>query len=95
MVALPHGLPVEAKTVVSSFTNPKHLLFLLLSLFLQVSQDFPFLHPSETCVLNRLCRLGTDHMRFTEFIDQYTGHVQQQVGPGLEMCASRALPGFR
>ncbi|XP_073907091.1 gamma-tubulin complex component 4-like [Castor canadensis] len=53
-------------------------LFLLLSLFLQVSQDFPFLHPSETCVLNRLCRLGTDHMRFTEFIDQYTGHVQQQ-----------------
>ncbi|XP_020034493.1 gamma-tubulin complex component 4 isoform X3 [Castor canadensis] len=45
---------------------------------LQVSQDFPFLHPSETCVLNRLCRLGTDYMRFTEFIEQYTGHVQQQ-----------------
>ncbi|MEJ1278647.1 tubulin gamma complex associated protein 4 [Cricetulus griseus] len=45
---------------------------------LQVSQDFPFLHPSETSVLNRLCRLGTDYMRFTEFIEQYTGHVQQQ-----------------
>lgn len=47
---------------------------------LQVSQDFPFLHPSETSVLNRLCRLGTDYIRFTEFIEQYTGHVQQQVG---------------
>ncbi|EQB77534.1 gamma-tubulin complex component 4 [Camelus ferus] len=45
---------------------------------LQVSQDFPFLHPSETSVLNRLCRLGTDYIRFTEFIEQYTGHVQQQ-----------------
>ncbi|KAK2103623.1 Gamma-tubulin complex component 4 [Saguinus oedipus] len=43
-----------------------------------VSQDFPFLHPSETSVLNRLCRLGTDYIRFTEFIEQYTGHVQQQ-----------------
>ena len=49
-------------------------------LLLQVSQDFPFLHPSETSVLNRLCRLGTDYIRFTEFIEQYTGHVQQQVG---------------
>ncbi|XP_012910943.1 gamma-tubulin complex component 4 isoform X4 [Mustela putorius furo] len=46
---------------------------------LQVSQDFPFLHPSETSVLNRLCRLGTDYIRFTEFIEQYTGHVQQQI----------------
>ncbi|XP_072479899.1 gamma-tubulin complex component 4-like isoform X4 [Notamacropus eugenii] len=45
---------------------------------LQVSQDFPFLHPSETSVLNRLCRLGTDYIRFTEFIERYTGHVQQQ-----------------
>ncbi|XP_038605873.1 gamma-tubulin complex component 4 [Tachyglossus aculeatus] len=45
---------------------------------LQVSQDLPFLHPSETSVLNRLCRLGTDYIRFTEFIEQYTGHVQQQ-----------------
>ncbi|XP_031523597.1 gamma-tubulin complex component 4 isoform X3 [Papio anubis] len=45
---------------------------------LQVSQDFPFLHPSETSVLNRLCRLGTDYIRFIEFIEQYTGHVQQQ-----------------
>ncbi|XP_078388453.1 gamma-tubulin complex component 4 isoform X2 [Cetorhinus maximus] len=45
---------------------------------LQVSQDLPFLHPSETSVLNRLCKLGTDYIRFTEFIEQYTGHVQQQ-----------------
>ncbi|XP_078539445.1 gamma-tubulin complex component 4 [Lissotriton helveticus] len=45
---------------------------------LQVSQEMPFLHPSETSVLNRLCRLGTDYIRFTEFIEQYTGHVQQQ-----------------
>ncbi|XP_072480966.1 gamma-tubulin complex component 4-like isoform X4 [Notamacropus eugenii] len=45
---------------------------------LQVSQDFPFLHPSETSVLNRLCRLGTDYIPFTEFIERYTGHVQQQ-----------------
>uniref|UniRef100_A0A8C8Z0C6 Gamma-tubulin complex component n=1 Tax=Prolemur simus TaxID=1328070 RepID=A0A8C8Z0C6_PROSS len=45
---------------------------------LQVSQDLPFLHPSETSVLNRLCRLGTDYIRFTEFIEQYMGHVQQQ-----------------
>ncbi|XP_017712947.1 gamma-tubulin complex component 4 isoform X9 [Rhinopithecus roxellana] len=52
----------------AKYTAPKHL----------VSQDFPFLHPSETSVLNRLCRLGTDYIRFTEFIEQYTGHVQQQ-----------------
>uniref|UniRef100_A0A8C5Q1H9 Gamma-tubulin complex component n=1 Tax=Leptobrachium leishanense TaxID=445787 RepID=A0A8C5Q1H9_9ANUR len=45
---------------------------------LQVSQDLPFLHPGETSVLNRLCKLGTDYIRFTEFIEQYTGHVQQQ-----------------
>ncbi|XP_030433265.1 gamma-tubulin complex component 4 isoform X3 [Gopherus evgoodei] len=45
---------------------------------LQVSQELPFLHPSESSVLNRLCRLGTDYIRFTEFIEQYTGHVQQQ-----------------
>ncbi|XP_063305026.1 gamma-tubulin complex component 4 isoform X1 [Pelobates fuscus] len=44
---------------------------------LQVSQDLPFLHPGETSVLNRLCKLGTDYIRFTEFIEQYTGHVQQ------------------
>ncbi|XP_027277868.1 gamma-tubulin complex component 4 isoform X3 [Cricetulus griseus] len=57
---------------------------------LQVSQDFPFLHPSETSVLNRLCRLGTDYMRFTEFIEQYTGHVQQQVGCcSLDICLYR------
>ncbi|XP_041444202.1 gamma-tubulin complex component 4 isoform X2 [Xenopus laevis] len=45
---------------------------------LQVSQDVPFLHPGETSVLNRLCKLGTDYIRFTEFNEQYTGHVQQQ-----------------
>ncbi|XP_053721406.1 gamma-tubulin complex component 4 [Synchiropus splendidus] len=45
---------------------------------LQVSQDLPFLHPSETSVLNRQCKLGTDYIRFTEFIDQHTGHVLQQ-----------------
>uniref|UniRef100_A0A8C4KKB9 Gamma-tubulin complex component n=1 Tax=Dromaius novaehollandiae TaxID=8790 RepID=A0A8C4KKB9_DRONO len=43
-----------------------------------VSQELPFLHPSETSVLNRLCRLGTDYIRFAEFVEQYTGHVQQQ-----------------
>nr|XP_014340371.1 PREDICTED: gamma-tubulin complex component 4 [Latimeria chalumnae] len=57
---------------------------------LQVSQDLPFLHPSETSVLNRLCRLGTDYIRFTEFIEQYTGHVQQQ-----ECLASQQIqPGL-
>ncbi|KAM6058610.1 gamma-tubulin complex component 4 isoform 2-T3 [Chlamydotis macqueenii] len=45
---------------------------------LQVSQELPFLHPSETSVLNRLCRLGSDYIRFAEFVEQYTGHVQQQ-----------------
>ncbi|KAM3876843.1 gamma-tubulin complex component 4 [Diretmus argenteus] len=45
---------------------------------LQVSQDLPFLHPSETSVLNRLCKLGSDYIRFTEFIEQHTGHVYQQ-----------------
>uniref|UniRef100_A0A803Y2T6 Gamma-tubulin complex component n=1 Tax=Meleagris gallopavo TaxID=9103 RepID=A0A803Y2T6_MELGA len=45
---------------------------------LQVSQELPFLHPSETSVLNRLCRLGTDYIRFAEFVEQHTGHVQQQ-----------------
>ncbi|GAA6219035.1 gamma-tubulin complex component 4 isoform X1 [Lates japonicus] len=45
---------------------------------LQVSQDLPFLHPSETSVLNRLCKLGSDYIRFTEFIEQHIGHVHQQ-----------------
>uniref|UniRef100_A0A3Q3X7X3 Gamma-tubulin complex component n=1 Tax=Mola mola TaxID=94237 RepID=A0A3Q3X7X3_MOLML len=45
---------------------------------LQVSQDLPFLHPSETSVLSRLSKLGTDYIRFTEFIEQHTGHVHQQ-----------------
>ncbi|MED6277949.1 Gamma-tubulin complex component 4 [Characodon lateralis] len=45
---------------------------------LQVSQDLPFLHPSETSVLNRLCKLGSDYIRFTEFIEQHAGHVHQQ-----------------
>uniref|UniRef100_A0AAQ5X4H6 Gamma-tubulin complex component n=1 Tax=Amphiprion ocellaris TaxID=80972 RepID=A0AAQ5X4H6_AMPOC len=45
---------------------------------LQVSQDLPFLHPSETSVLNRLCKLGSDYIRFTEFIEQHTGHVHPQ-----------------
>ncbi|CAL8351442.1 unnamed protein product [Merluccius merluccius] len=45
---------------------------------LQVSQDIPFLHPSETSVLNRLSKLGSDYIRFTEFIEQHTGHVHQQ-----------------
>uniref|UniRef100_A0A673KFN4 Gamma-tubulin complex component n=1 Tax=Sinocyclocheilus rhinocerous TaxID=307959 RepID=A0A673KFN4_9TELE len=45
---------------------------------LQVSQDLPFLHPSETSVLNRLCKMGTDYVRFAEFIEQHTGHVHQQ-----------------
>lgn len=44
-----------------------------------MSQDLPFLHPSETSVLNRLCKMGTDYVRFTEFIEQHTGHVHQQV----------------
>ncbi|XP_076002980.1 gamma-tubulin complex component 4 [Genypterus blacodes] len=45
---------------------------------LQVSQELPFLHPSETSVLNRLCKLGSDYIRFTEFTEQHTGHVHQQ-----------------
>ncbi|MBN3316885.1 GCP4 protein, partial [Atractosteus spatula] len=45
---------------------------------LQVSQDLPFLHPSESSVLNRVCKLGSDYIRFTEFIEQHTGHVHQQ-----------------
>ncbi|XP_010180723.1 PREDICTED: gamma-tubulin complex component 4-like, partial [Mesitornis unicolor] len=50
----------------------------------QVSQELPFLHPSETSVLNRLCRLGTDYIRFAEFVEQYTGHVQQQDHPSQQ-----------
>ncbi|XP_024152081.1 gamma-tubulin complex component 4 isoform X1 [Oryzias melastigma] len=45
---------------------------------LQVSQELPFLHPSEASVLNRICKLGSDYIRFTEFIEQHTGHVHQQ-----------------
>uniref|UniRef100_UPI0037E8D031 gamma-tubulin complex component 4 isoform X1 n=1 Tax=Semicossyphus pulcher TaxID=241346 RepID=UPI0037E8D031 len=45
---------------------------------LQVSQDLPFLHPSETSVLSRLSKLGSDYIRFTEFIEQHTGHVHPQ-----------------
>lgn len=45
---------------------------------LQVCQELPFLHPSETSVLNRLCKLGSDYTRFTEFIEQHTGHVHTQ-----------------
>lgn len=57
----------------------------------QVSQDLPFLHPSETSVLNRLCKMGTDYVRFTEFIEQHTGHVHQQVirYSSYIHCASR------
>uniref|UniRef100_A0A8C7WXM0 Uncharacterized protein n=1 Tax=Oryzias sinensis TaxID=183150 RepID=A0A8C7WXM0_9TELE len=46
---------------------------------IQVSQELPFLHPSEASVLNRICKLGSDYIRFTEFIEQHTGHVHQQV----------------
>lgn len=52
----------------------------------QVSQDLPFLHPSESSVLNRLCKMGTDYVRFTEFIEQHTGHVHQQVIWGYSAC---------
>lgn len=52
----------------------------------QVSQDLPFLHPSETSVLNRLCKMGTDYVRFTEFIEQHTGHVHQQVIRAYSSC---------
>ncbi|KAK7893257.1 hypothetical protein WMY93_022409 [Mugilogobius chulae] len=45
---------------------------------LQVSQELPFLHPSELSVLNRQCKLGSDYIRFTEFIEQNTGHVHTQ-----------------
>ncbi|XP_020497082.1 gamma-tubulin complex component 4 isoform X2 [Labrus bergylta] len=45
---------------------------------LQVSQDLPFLHPSETSVLSRLSKLGSDYIRFSEFIEQHTGHVHPQ-----------------
>ncbi|MGH0161965.1 UNVERIFIED_CONTAM: hypothetical protein FKN15_041790 [Acipenser sinensis] len=55
---------------------------------LQVSQDLPFLHPSETSVLNRLCKLGTDYIRFTEFIEQHTGHVHQQEHHGAQPSQS-------
>uniref|UniRef100_A0AAV2LN93 Gamma-tubulin complex component n=1 Tax=Knipowitschia caucasica TaxID=637954 RepID=A0AAV2LN93_KNICA len=44
----------------------------------QVSQDLPFLHPSETSVLSRQCKLGSDYIHFTEFIQQHTGHVHIQ-----------------
>uniref|UniRef100_A0A8C6TVK9 Gamma-tubulin complex component n=1 Tax=Neogobius melanostomus TaxID=47308 RepID=A0A8C6TVK9_9GOBI len=46
---------------------------------LQVSQELPFLHPSEVGVLNRQCKLGSDYIRFTEFMEQHTGHVHAQV----------------
>lgn len=63
-----------------------------LSLLVQVSQDLPFLHPSETSVLNRLCKLGTDYIRFTEFIEQHTGHVHQQVSHSTLINNSLAIP---
>lgn len=63
-----------------NWTNVKRLLNAEISFSSQVSQDLPFLHPSETGVLNRLSKLGSDYIRFTEFIEQHTGHVHQQVG---------------
>lgn len=61
---------------------------------LQVSQDLPFLHPSETSVLNRLSKLGSDYIRFTEFIEQHTGHVHQQVSES-GFLQSELLPNVR
>uniref|UniRef100_A0A8B9E505 Gamma-tubulin complex component n=1 Tax=Anser cygnoides TaxID=8845 RepID=A0A8B9E505_ANSCY len=58
----------------------------------QVSQELPFLHPSETSVLNRLCRLGTDYIRFAEFVEQYTGHVQQQGSRRLRVVKVKEGP---
>lgn len=58
---------------------------------LQVSQDLPFLHPSESSVLNRICRLGTDYIRFKEFIEQHTEHVHQQVSKSFVSPSASAL----
>ncbi|XP_078456419.1 gamma-tubulin complex component 4 isoform X1 [Lampetra planeri] len=44
---------------------------------LQVLQDVPFIHPSEVNLLNRICRLGTDYIRFSEFVQQNSSHVQK------------------
>ncbi|XP_061886467.1 gamma-tubulin complex component 4 [Entelurus aequoreus] len=60
---------------------------------LQVSQDLPFLHPSETGVFNRLCKLGSDYIRFTEFIEQHSGHVHQQEH-NTNQASQTGLHGF-
>ncbi|XP_069758610.1 gamma-tubulin complex component 4 isoform X3 [Narcine bancroftii] len=51
---------------------------------LQVSQNLPFLHPGETSILNRLCKLGTDYIRFKEFIEQCTGRLMQECYPSQQ-----------
>ncbi|XP_055010891.1 gamma-tubulin complex component 4 [Boleophthalmus pectinirostris] len=55
---------------------------------LQVCQELPFLHPSELSVLKRQCKLGSDYKRFSDFIEQHTGHVHAQ-----DLGASQAPSG--
>ncbi|CAB4036489.1 gamma-tubulin complex component 4-like [Paramuricea clavata] len=38
----------------------------------QVVSDLPFLHPSETEILNHLCKLGSYYQRFEAFIKSYS-----------------------
>lgn len=83
---------VNFNLTLHSLSSSHHLplrLRLIASSLPQVSQDLPFLHPSESSVLNRICKLGTDYIRFKEFIEQHTEHVHQQVS------GSRAAPCAR
>ncbi|XP_054858125.1 gamma-tubulin complex component 4 isoform X3 [Eublepharis macularius] len=48
---------------------------------LQVCPELPFLHPSESGLLARVCRLGAFYIRFSEFVEQFAEHVQPQLPP--------------
>uniref|UniRef100_UPI00358F5972 gamma-tubulin complex component 4 n=1 Tax=Myxine glutinosa TaxID=7769 RepID=UPI00358F5972 len=54
---------------------------------LQVVQDFPFVHPSEVDLLNRICRLGTYYIQFSEFIRQNTSQACKAANHGMYLRA--------
>jgi hypothetical protein len=54
---------------VTTFTTQSDLRF---AFFIQVVSDLPFLHPSETEILNHLCKLGSYYQRFEAFIKRYS-----------------------
>ncbi|XP_015265883.1 PREDICTED: gamma-tubulin complex component 4 [Gekko japonicus] len=46
-----------------------------------VCPELPFLHPSESGLLARVCRLGTFYIRFSEFVEQFAEHVPPLLPP--------------